>query len=297
VKVVLFCGGLGTRLREYSETIPKPMVNVGARPIIWNVMKYYAHFGHTDFILCLGYRGDMIKSYFLNYDECLSNDFVLSKGGKEVRLYGRDIADWTITFADTGQQSNIGQRLKAVERYLDGEEVFLANYSDGLADIPLDRYLDQFLRERKVGAFACVRPNYSFHLVSLGEQGNVKDITSLTKAGLWINGGFFAFKKEIFDYLHEGEELVQEPFRRLIAADQLTAYRHEGFWACMDTLKDKQQFDEMHARGERPWEVWNGTESAPPVTLSADRGNGGRRRPATGEGQVCASPAAPAQTD
>lgn len=276
MKVVLFCGGLGTRLREYSETIPKPMVNVGARPIIWNVMKYYAHFGHTDFILCLGYRGDMIKSYFLNYDECLSNDFVLSKGGKEVRLYGRDIADWTITFADTGTQANIGQRLKAVERYLDGEEMFFANYSDGLSDIPLDGYLDQFLKERKVGGFACVRPNYSFHLVSLGEQGNVQDITSLTKSGLWINGGFFVFKKEVFDYMREGEELVQEPFRRLIAADQLMAYRHDGFWACMDTLKDKQQFDDMHARGERPWEVWKGSE---PAAMVAEA------RPGAGEGR------------
>ena len=291
MKVVLFCGGLGTRLREYSETIPKPMVNVGPRPIIWNVMKYYAHYGHTDFILCLGYRGDMIKNYFLNYDECLSNDFVLSKGGKEVRLYGRDIADWTITFADTGQQSNIGQRLKVVERYLDGEEMFLANYSDGLSDLPLDRYLGQFLRQRKVGAFACVRPNYSFHLVSLTDHGTVKDITSLTKAGLWINGGFFAFKKEIFDYLHKGEELVQEPFQRLIAADQLMAYRHEGFWACMDTMKDKQQFDEMHARGERPWEVWSGVEPASTVTLPGD---GDRRPPLrTGpEGQGWPAPAA-----
>ncbi|HKW94437.1 MAG TPA: glucose-1-phosphate cytidylyltransferase [Methylomirabilota bacterium] len=262
MKVVLFCGGLGTRLREYSETIPKPMVTVGPRPIIWNVMKYYAYYGHTDFILCLGYRGDLIKNYFLNYDECLSNDFVLSKGGKEVRLYGRDIADWTITFADTGQQANIGQRLKAVEPFLDGEQMFLANYSDGLSDIPLDRYLDGFLKDRKVGAFACVRPNYSFHLVSLGEQGDVKGIASLTDAGLWINGGFFVFKKEIFDYIGPGEELVQEPFRRLIAADQLMAYRHEGFWACMDTLKDKQQFDDMHARGDRPWEVWRGADSS-----------------------------------
>jgi glucose-1-phosphate cytidylyltransferase len=256
VKVVLFCGGLGTRLREYSDTIPKPMVNIGPRPIIWHVMKYYAHFGHTDFVLCLGYRGDMIKNYFLNYDECLSNDFVLSKGGKEVRVYGRDIADWTITFADTGQHSNIGQRLKAVERYLDGEEVFLANYTDGLSNLPLDWYLDDFLRRGKVASFVCVRPNYSFHLVGLSSEGAVQDIKPIATSGLWINGGFFAFRHEVFDYMREGEELVQEPFHRLIEADQLMAYRHEGFWGCMDTLKDKQLFDDMHARGERPWEVW-----------------------------------------
>ncbi len=276
MKVVLFCGGLGTRLREYSDTIPKPMVNIGPRPIIWHVMKYYAHFGHTDFILCLGYRGDMIKNYFLNYDECLSNDFVLSKGGKEVRVYGRDIADWTITFADTGQQSNIGQRLKAVERYLDGEDVFLANYTDGLSDLPLDWYLDEFLRQGKVGSFVCVRPNYSFHLVALSPEGAVQNIQPIASSGLWINGGFFAFRREIFDYMREGEELVHEPFHRLMAADQLMAYRHEGFWACMDTLKDKQLFDDMHARGQRPWEVWKPTGSTVPgVPVPLHRNGGG----------------------
>jgi glucose-1-phosphate cytidylyltransferase len=278
VKVVLFCGGLGTRLREYSDTIPKPMVNIGPRPIIWHVMKYYAHFGHTDFILCLGYRGDMVKNYFLNYDECLSNDFVLSKGGKDVRLYGRDIADWTITFADTGQHSNIGQRLKAVERYLDGEEVFLANYTDGLSDLPLDWYLDDFLSQGKVGSFVCVRPNYSFHLVSLSPEGAVKDIKHVAKSGLWINGGFFAFRREVFDYMREGEELVQEPFHRLIAGDQLMAYRHEGFWGCMDTLKDKQLFDEMHARGERPWEVWKAGGRGAPGEPVPHHGNGDEQR-------------------
>src|SRR5713101_1065274 len=137
MKVVLFCGGLGMRLREYSENIPKPMVTIGYRPILWHVMKYYAHFGHKDFILCLGYRADSIKNYFLNYDECLSNDFVLSRGGKNVELIHTDAHDWKITFADTGINSNIGQRLKAAEKYLKGEEVFLANYTDGLSDLHL----------------------------------------------------------------------------------------------------------------------------------------------------------------
>ena len=263
MKVVLFCGGLGTRLREFSETIPKPMVNIGARPFIWHVMKYYAHYGHTDFILCLGYRGDMIRNYFLNYDECLSNDFVLSKGGKQVRLYGRDIAHWTITFADTGQHSNIGQRLKAVEKYLDGDEVFLANYTDGLSDVPLDRYLDQFLHQKKVAGFVCVPPNHSFHIVSLSHCGDVMEVNPIGGSGLWINGGFFIFKREVFDSMREGEELVHEPFRRLIERGQLMAYRHEGFWACMDTLKDKQTIDDMYARGHRPWEVWNSPIAAP----------------------------------
>src|SRR5215471_8658844 len=140
VKVVLFCGGLG--MREYSEVLPKPMVPIGYRPILWHVMKYYAHYGHKDFILCLGYKADVIKQYFRNYDECVSNDFVLSSGGKNVELLGSDIDDWNITFVDTGLTSNIGQRLKAVRRQLEGEEMFLANYTDGLSDVPLPNVID-----------------------------------------------------------------------------------------------------------------------------------------------------------
>jgi len=260
MKVVLFCGGLGTRLREYSETVPKPMVNIGYRPIIWHLMKYYAHFGHTEFILCLGYRGDLIKQYFLNYDETLSNDFELTGGTQDVKLYGRDIEGWKITFADTGQHSNIGQRLRAVQRYLADDPVFLANYSDGLSDLPLGDYLDRFRQADKVASFLCVRPSQSFHAVELAKDGVVQDIRHVGEAGLWINGGFFAFKREIFDHMKEGEELVQEPFQRLIGLQQLTAYRHEGFWACMDTFKDKQAFDDMNARGDMPWQVWRSGE-------------------------------------
>ena len=255
MKVVLFCGGLGTRLREYSETIPKPMVNIGQRPIIWHLMKYYAHFGHTEFVLCLGHRGDLIKQYFLNYDECLSNDFQLT-GGKDVTLYGRDIDNWKITFADTGLSSNIGERLKAVQPYLADDDVFLANYSDGLTDLPLDDYLDRFRLRDKIGSFVCVHPSHSFHAVSVAPDGLVRDLRPAVDSNLWINGGFFAFKREIFDHLKDGEELVLEPFQRLIAAGELIAYPHEGFWACMDTFKDKQAFDDMNARGDTPWQVW-----------------------------------------
>src|SRR5713101_8182639 len=144
MKVVLFCGGLGMRLRDYSETIPKPMVTIGYRPILWHVMKYYAHFGYKDFVLCLGHRGDVIKDYFLNYSETLSNDFVLSEGGKKLDLMASDIHDWKITFVDTGLKSNIGQRLKAVERIVGDEPEFLANYSDGLSDLPLPLQLERF---------------------------------------------------------------------------------------------------------------------------------------------------------
>src|SRR5690349_422134 len=172
MKVVLFCGGLGMRLRDYAENVPKPMVPIGYRPIIWHLMKYYAHFGHKDFILCLGYRGDMIKEYFLNYEECVSNDFVLSQGGRKRELLNSDIADWRITFVETGLNSNIGERLKAVQRHLVGEEMFLANYSDGLTDLPLQEQIDDLRRRDKVASFLCVRPNLSYHFVA-SENGVV----------------------------------------------------------------------------------------------------------------------------
>jgi glucose-1-phosphate cytidylyltransferase len=223
-------------------------------------MKYYAHFGHTEFILCLGYRGDLIKRYFVEYVEWLSNDFQLSGSNGDIRLYGRDLGEWRITFADTGLYANVGQRLLAVRRYLENEPVFLANYSDGLSDLPLDTYLQNFFARDKVASFVCVRPSGSFHTVSVGPDGLVRDIRPVTSTDVWINGGFFAFKHDIFDYIKDGEELVEEPFHRLIGLDQLTAYRHEGFWACMDTLKDKQAFDDMNARGNVPWQVWRSRE-------------------------------------
>jgi glucose-1-phosphate cytidylyltransferase len=256
VKVVLFCGGLGTRLREHSETIPKPMVNIGYRPIIWHLMKYYAHYGHNEFILCLGYRGDVVKQYFLTYDECLSNNFTLTKGGKDVHLFSSDIQDWKITFVDTGLQANIGQRLKAVQPYLDGDEVFMANYADGLTDLHLPTYLDEFLRRNVTASFLCVHLTQSFHLVDTDEAGLVSGVHGAPQSGLWINGGFFAFKRTIFDVIGNGEELVEKPFARLIERKQLLAYRYTGFWSCIDTFKDKQRFDDMEARGDTPWQVW-----------------------------------------
>src|SRR5512138_864886 len=165
MKVVLFCGGLGMRLREYSESVPKPMVPVGYRPILWHVMRYYAHYGHKDFILCLGYKADAIKQYFIKYDETLSNDFVMTEGGRKVDLLRSDIQDWKITFVDTGLASNIGQRLKAVEPYVAMDEMFLANYSDGLSDLPLPDVIDYLERRPEmVACFAGVVPTSSFHL-------------------------------------------------------------------------------------------------------------------------------------
>ena len=260
MKVVLFCGGLGMRLREHSESMPKPMVPIGYRPILWHVMKYYAHYGHKEFILCLGYKADTIKNYFLNYDEALSNDFVLSEGGKNVELLNSDIQDWKITFVDTGINANIGERLRAVRHHVEEDEAFLANYSDGLTDLSLPKYIDEFHARDKVASFVCVKPTHSFHIVSLGEDSAVTEINHIAETDVWINGGYFVFKREIFEYMKEGEEIVHEPFHRLIAKKQLTAYEYDGFWQSMDTLKDKQILEETYAQGTAPWKVWESDE-------------------------------------
>lgn len=255
MKVVLFCGGLGLRMRDYSESIPKPMVPIGYRPILWHVMKFYAHFGYKDFILCLGHRADLIKEYFLNYQETLTNDFVMT-GGKQVELITSDIHDWKITFADTGLQSNIAQRLLAVRPYLEGEEVFLANYSDGLLDIDLKAYVERAVASGKIASFVSVRPNVTFHYVSADDDGTVRDIRSSQESDNWQNAGYFVFRKEIFEYIRPGEELVNEPFHRLIQLGQLVTYKHHGFWACMDTYKEMQALNDMYSRGDAPWELW-----------------------------------------
>ncbi len=263
MKVVLFCGGLGTRLREYSETIPKPLVPVGNRPIMWNLMKYYAHFGHKEFILCLGHGGEAIKQYFLDYNECLSNDFSMINGGRTISLFNQDIADWKITFIDTGRRSNIGQRLLAVRDQLAGEELFMANYADGLTDLHLPSYLDFVATQDKVASFLSVRPSQSFHIVRQQGNGLVQDIAPIDGGDIWINGGFFVFKQAIFDYMEAGEELVMEPFQRLIALRQLATYQNPGFWACMDTFKEKKLFDDLYDQGERPWAVWKNAGRSP----------------------------------
>src|SRR5690242_5641708 len=257
MKVVLFCGGLGMRIREAGENIPKPMVTIGYRPILWHLMKYYAHYGHKDFVLCLGYRGDVIKNYFLNYSETLSNDFVLSEGGKKLELLKSDIHDWRITFVETGLTSNIGQRLKAVERVVGDEPEFLANYSDGLSNLPLDVQLAQFRTTECVASFVSVKPNLSYHIVSTEPSGLVSAIEDIGRSPIRINGGFFVFRREIFDHLAEGEELVREPFHRLVRARRLTAFEYDGFWQSMDTFKDRQQLEEIYTRGNAPWQVWN----------------------------------------
>jgi glucose-1-phosphate cytidylyltransferase len=256
MKVVLFCGGLGTRLREHSDTIPKPLVPVGHRPILWHLMRYYAHFGHKDFILCLGYRGDMIRDYFLNYSECLSNDFVMSEGGNKIELMSRDIDDWRITFVDTGQNSNIGMRLMRIRHYLEGEEMFLANYADGLTDLPMNDRIADFRKTDAVASFVAVPTPASFHGVTADDNGIVTAFGAMSDSMFAVNAGYFCLRQQVFDYIREGEELVEAPFQRLIAARKLNAYRYRGFWQQMDTLKDKMAYDRMADSGACPWMVW-----------------------------------------
>ena len=256
MKVVLFCGGLGTRLREHSDTIPKPLVNIGYRPIIWHLMRYYAHYGHKEFILCLGYRGDLIRDFFLTYNEAMSNDFTLSGGGRNVELHSSDIDDWKITFVDAGLHSNIGQRLLAVKKYLRDEEIFLANYTDGLSDVPLDAMIDDFLSKDAIASFVAVRSPQSFHSAVLSEDGYVKSLGELGDNDFWINGGFFIMRNCIFEQINEGEELVEKPFARLVQQKKLVAFPHTGYWQPMDTFKDKITFDRSFARGDAPWQVW-----------------------------------------
>src|SRR5882672_6378455 len=233
MKVVLFCGGLGTRLGGLTENVPKPLVNIGYRPILWHVM----------------------KDYFLNYKEYLSNDFTMTNGGKDITLERSDITDWKITFVDTGLRSNIGQRLQAVEKHLQGEEMFLANYSDGLSGFPLPDLIDRFVKSGKIACFLAAKPSQSFHVVSLNSDASVTSIESVKKTDILINAGFFAFRRKIFEYIKPGEELVVEPFQRLIAASQLIGYRSDQFW-CMDTFKEHQELTDIYNAGSAPWEVW-----------------------------------------
>jgi glucose-1-phosphate cytidylyltransferase len=253
VKVVLFCGGLGTRIRDYSESVPKPMVPVGNHPILWHVMQYYSQYNHNDFILCLGYKANVVKTYFLNYKIEESSDCVISNFGSKVEIIGEKPPDWHVTLVDTGIWRNIGERLFAVKHFVKNEEIFLANYSDGLSNAPLDDMISRFKASGKIGCFLAVHPPVSFHLAEFDEKGTVNQIRSSQQSDVWINGGYFIFRREIFDYINPGEELVIEPFNRLIKAGKLMAYKYEGFWRAMDTLRDRQTLEEMVERGETPW--------------------------------------------
>ena len=272
MKVVIFCGGQGLRLREYSENVPKPLVPIGDAPVMWHLMKYYSHYGHKDFILCLGHKGEAIKRFFLNYNEALSSDFVLSEGGRNVQLLGTDFSNWRITFADTGAKSLVGERLLAIREHVKGEEIFLANYVDGLTDINLNMVIERFLRSNKTACFVSVPPTQTFHLVQCDGDSQVTSINHAGTSNTWINGGYFVMKQKIFDYIQPGEDLVDQPFQRLIAARELITIQHTGFWACMDTFKERQQLEDLWSKGAAPWQVWlaNGKNSKPAPTQTTE---------------------------
>jgi glucose-1-phosphate cytidylyltransferase len=265
MKVVLFCGGLGTRIREYSESIPKPMIPVGQQPILWHLMKYYSQQGHRDFVLCLGYKANTIKDFFLNWRHAAFSDCVISDAGRKVEIIGDAPSDWRVTLVDSGIWRNIGQRLVTVREHVKDEEMFLANYSDGLSDVPVQRMIDLLETSGKTACFLAVRPPLTFHLVDFDESGQVRRLRASQDSEIWVNGGFFVFRNRIFDYIQEGEELVNEPFRRLIEEGELIACRHTGFFRAMDTLKDKQILEEMVERGEMPWlsNSWSDAVGAP----------------------------------
>lgn len=257
MKVVLFCGGLGTRIREYSEMIPKPMIPVGDQPILWHVMQYYCHFGHTDFVLCLGYKANVIKEFFLNYRPQSYADCVVSGHGSKVELLGHAEKDLSVSLIDTGIWRNIGERLWAVRNFVKDEEIFLANYSDGLCDANLDEMVERFKKSDKLACFLAVRPPLTYHLVEMDDAGVVREMRTWDRADFWINGGYFLLRPKIFEYMREGEELVVEPFQRLADENQLMAYRHEGFWRSMDTLRDRQALEDMVEQGNMPWRLGN----------------------------------------
>jgi glucose-1-phosphate cytidylyltransferase len=263
MKVVLFCGGYGMRMRSSDSDLPKPMVTVGPRPLIWHVMRYYAHFGHKDFILCLGYGAQHIKDYFLNYAETASNDFVL-RGGK-VDLLGSDIKDWSITFVSTGQDSPIGERLRRVRHHLEGEEMFLANYADVLTDLPLNDMVDEFKASDAVGSLVAVPPQAVFHCVGVDEDRRITSISAVSDLQLWVNGGYFALRPEIFDHVPVHGDLIGDACAPLAQEGRMLAYPYRGFWHPADTVKERTALEAAYRAGNAPWMVWNSLPDRDPL--------------------------------
>ena len=252
MKVVLFCGGYGMRMRNgLADDIPKPMQLVGPRPLLWHVMRYYAHFGHTEFILCLGYGAHHVKNFFLDYRETTSNDFVLRNG--QVELLSTDISDWKITFVQTGVASAIGERLRRVRPYVEGEEMFLANYADVLTDAHLPTMIERFASAEAGASMMVVPPSGTFHCVELGGDGMVSGITPVDQMPLWSNGGYFVLRQEVFEHIPEGGDLVTDGCSELAKRGRLLAYPYQGYWMPTDTVKERVALSDAYDRGDRPW--------------------------------------------
>jgi glucose-1-phosphate cytidylyltransferase len=258
MKVVILCGGLGTRLREETEFRPKPLVDVGGRPILWHIMKLYAHYGFRDFILCLGYRGNMIKEYFLNY-EAMNNDFTIRLGRKAQIQYNGDHEeqDFWVTLAETGAESMTGGRLKRVQKYLAGEERFMLTYGDGVSDVDIGHLLEFHRSHGKIATVTTFRPVSRFGILDINAAHQVKNFIEKPKSDAWASAGFFVFENKVFRYL-DGDETVleREPLERLAEEGQLMAYNHEGFFYAMDTYREYQVLNDLWKSGEAPWKKW-----------------------------------------
>ncbi|MGF7119208.1 glucose-1-phosphate cytidylyltransferase [Methanobacterium oryzae] len=262
MKVVLLCGGLGTRLKEETEFRPKPMVKIGEKPILWHIMKTYSHYGFKDFLICLGYKGNMIKEYFLNY-KIMNNDFTIQLGNKEnIEFHNNHTEyDWNITLVDTGMHSQTGSRVKKIENYID-DDYFLLTYGDGVANVNIRELVKFHKSHGKIGTMTGVHPSSRFGEFELaGNQVLEFNEKPQTKEGL-INGGFFVFNKEFFKYLHEEEDCILEksPLVDLAADGELMVYPHDGFWQCIDTYRELEVLNELWEKGETPWKVWDKPE-------------------------------------
>jgi glucose-1-phosphate cytidylyltransferase len=258
MKVVILCGGEGTRLREETEYKPKPMVTIGGLPIVWHIMKYYAHFGFDEFVLCLGYKGDMIKEFFLNH-EIMHNDVTIRFNDRKHDMIHKtsNEEDWSITFADTGLKTMTGSRVKRIEKYV-GSDNFLATYGDGLTNSNILEEIEFHAKKNPVVTLTGVHPHSKFGLVQAKKDGTVERFVEKPQLYDYVNGGYYVFKKEIFDYLEENESCVLEgkPFERLASEGKMSMYRHEGFWHSMDTYKDFLDLNRMWDEGKRPWKIW-----------------------------------------
>jgi glucose-1-phosphate cytidylyltransferase len=257
VKVAILCGGQGTRLREETEYRPKPMVPVGGRPILWHVMKHYAHFGFKDFALCLGYRGDIIKEYFLRY-RAMNCDVTLRLGHEDEIQYhdAHEEEDYAVTLADTGEYTMTGGRLQRIQKHI-GKETFMVTYGDGLSNVDVSAVLDFHRSHGRIATVTTMRPSSRFGLLDVDEGGEVNSFREKPALEGWANAGFMVFEPKIFDYL-DGDSCIleREPLERLVAAGQLMAYRHDGFFFAMDTYREYVELNEMWDNGDAPWKIW-----------------------------------------
>ncbi len=256
MKTVILCGGRGTRLGAHGTTLPKALIEIGDKPVIWHLLKIYSHYGFDDFILCLGFLGNEIKRFFVEQN-WLNTDFTLEKHSNLPLLKTvESLENWRVTFAETGLETNTGGRLKRIEKYLDGEEMFFVTYGDGLANVNLEKLVEFHKSHGRVATLTSVHPNSNFGLIKVDEDGLVTEFQEKPVMREWINGGFFVFNRRIFDYLDENSVLEREPLERLAREKELVAFPHAGFWKCVDTFKDNLEFNQLWTEGKADWKVW-----------------------------------------